>query len=537
MPVMLKHNNTTELCVTNGAEATAHGWQSPKLPDGTAVLDVLFVPFHNPSRDINLPDLPVNVVPAIPTKAGLKVAMPDNTEVDITREQVHVVLNFAMTDYNSQERTRMYNRCDLKYSTNHQHVYTTLSRCSSLKGSLILRDFDASKITKPIDSDLCREFCIHEVLDDITRMSYKGTLPSGISRDTRAALVDSYYAVLGDKHCPPFAPQALNWSSRIASLEKPSAWAKYSSFKPAETDPPAKRRADNTGVNPNPTKMNKIDGTSAHIVVHSPTGIVWDPANWSCAYDSVLVVVADFCAHAAGLKRVWALYFSPLTLRFLNNLHQVSASKLSFENCCDNLRDTLSGLDPKRFPRCSKKYADATEILRELFTCSTPYATLISTCSQCGDSVSCNVLSSVWDGSHIEAQQSTSDVLNASAASLHRSPCRTCHHMAQRSHSLSLISIPPMIVLTTNPNIPIANADRTVSMPVLETEPVLMELRGVIYFGSAHFTCRVIRPVNKTYYHDRASASSSVVAEPMDTDLTSSSNGHACAYVYVPVST
>jgi len=43
MPVMIRHNEATECCITKGAEATVVGWQTIEGSDGQTVLDTLFV--------------------------------------------------------------------------------------------------------------------------------------------------------------------------------------------------------------------------------------------------------------------------------------------------------------------------------------------------------------------------------------------------------------------------------------------------------------------------------------------------------------
>ena len=48
MPVMIRYNAATEMCITKGQEAFVYGWRSHKLADGKDVLDTLFVELANP---------------------------------------------------------------------------------------------------------------------------------------------------------------------------------------------------------------------------------------------------------------------------------------------------------------------------------------------------------------------------------------------------------------------------------------------------------------------------------------------------------
>jgi hypothetical protein len=43
MPVMIRNNDATELCITKGQEGFVVGWQDKKGPHGKRILDTLFV--------------------------------------------------------------------------------------------------------------------------------------------------------------------------------------------------------------------------------------------------------------------------------------------------------------------------------------------------------------------------------------------------------------------------------------------------------------------------------------------------------------
>jgi len=45
---MIKYNEATECCVTNGAEAVVVGWKSHLIAEGRETLDTLFVKLVNP---------------------------------------------------------------------------------------------------------------------------------------------------------------------------------------------------------------------------------------------------------------------------------------------------------------------------------------------------------------------------------------------------------------------------------------------------------------------------------------------------------
>jgi len=60
---MIKHNEATECCVTNGAEATVVGRKAHYITANKLALDTLFVKLTNPPNTVQLDGLPENVVP------------------------------------------------------------------------------------------------------------------------------------------------------------------------------------------------------------------------------------------------------------------------------------------------------------------------------------------------------------------------------------------------------------------------------------------------------------------------------------------
>ena len=99
LPVMVKLNLATECCVTNGAEGRVVGWKSRPLDEtGKKLLEVVFIELTSPPTPIQLEGLPLNVVPIYKTPLQIKCTMPNGKVLTITRDQVPLVPNFAMTD-------------------------------------------------------------------------------------------------------------------------------------------------------------------------------------------------------------------------------------------------------------------------------------------------------------------------------------------------------------------------------------------------------------------------------------------------------
>ncbi|RDX44583.1 hypothetical protein OH76DRAFT_1302649, partial [Lentinus brumalis] len=158
MPVLLKYNEATELCATNGAEAIVHDWIS-HMNAGRHVLDTLFVELVSPPRAVQLEGLPPNVIPLTRTRKSVRCTLPVNDlQVSVSREQVMVLPNFAMTDFASQGRTRIFNVVHPRFCRNHQSLYTCLSRSASLAGTLMIDSFCPAKIKGGASASLRKEY-------------------------------------------------------------------------------------------------------------------------------------------------------------------------------------------------------------------------------------------------------------------------------------------------------------------------------------------------------------------------------------------
>lgn len=146
LPVMLRYNDATELCMTKGQEGVVVGWDSKPGNYETMALETVYVRLVNPPQEVKIPGLPNNTVPITKTKHKIRCHLPDDTVLSIEREQVNLLPNFSMTDYASQGKTRAYNVVDLSRCRTVQSIYTCLSRSSSAAGTIIAHPFNALKL-------------------------------------------------------------------------------------------------------------------------------------------------------------------------------------------------------------------------------------------------------------------------------------------------------------------------------------------------------------------------------------------------------
>ena len=158
LPVIIRLNSATELCMTKGQDATVFDWQTTRGSKGQIMLDTLFVKFLNPPQTVQLDNLSENVVPLTRTITNTQCLLPNDETINISRSQVEVLPNFAMTDYTSQGKTRMFN--------------------------VVLR----------------QEFRELEMLNDITMLRYNKKLPSSVVGVCRNDVISAFRFVKGDKY-------------------------------------------------------------------------------------------------------------------------------------------------------------------------------------------------------------------------------------------------------------------------------------------------------------------------------------------------
>jgi hypothetical protein len=196
LPVIIRYNEATELCITRGQEARVIGWSQRNFSksDNRKVLDVLYLELISPPQTVKLPNLPVNVVPLSAMSQSIEARLPTDEYLCISRKQVLVLPNFAMTDYAAQGKTREANVIDLTDSRGFQSAYTCLSRGTSLAGTLVLRDFKDDLLNGTMDGDLRQEFRELEELHRITDMQYRKVLPCDFDEGTQWGTIDKFTA-------------------------------------------------------------------------------------------------------------------------------------------------------------------------------------------------------------------------------------------------------------------------------------------------------------------------------------------------------
>jgi hypothetical protein len=372
LPIMIKCNVATELCITNGQEGTIAGWQSTVGQHNQQVLDVLFVKLKAPPKPVQIEGLPENVVPLTRSSVSITCKLPDGGGISISRSQVEVLPNFAMTDFASQGKTRPCNPVDLNNCRSHQSYYTALSRSSTAKGTIILQGFDAKKITGRASGALRQEFRDLELLDEITNLRYLGKLPSSVNGDRRNELIHTFRLHKGINYVPRAVHHSIKWSKKDPMLDPiadnlpweivktESAINKTSKTEILKNLPvtPLKssKRKEITPEKEHRIKINKTnlkdetDVTGVNMIdVQSlmPRGTIWSQN--SCAYDAVLCIMHSiWSSNKTEYTEIFRNFNDILGNLALNFIKHASGSK-TLESTRDDTRRYLNRIAPSTF--------------------------------------------------------------------------------------------------------------------------------------------------------------------------------------------
>jgi hypothetical protein len=516
MPIMIRSNDATELCITKGQEAVVVGWDSSYGPFGQPVLDTLFVKLVNPPRTVSIADLPENVVPLPRVSTNTTVLLEDDSLLSVNREQVVALLNFGMTDYTSQGKSRAKNVVDLTNCRDHRSYYVALSRGFTAAGTAIVQGFDTKRITSGISGYLRQELRELETLDEITKLLYERMLPPSVTGIYRVTLLRSFYAWRKQRIDPPHFHKEMQWDASMGP-EMPDA-VDYGEWKPSDTSK-GKRKVDaindgDTKENPSTSrkiKKSKFSAVSLDPLIYNltggvPVGIKWDSVNHSCAYDAIFTILTNIWAEQ---PHTWTDRFADigdLLKLFVEHLQQVSEGKISIEECRDVVRRRIHSISPEDFPY-GPRNSSIDRLARTLIP-EKEYGSGFQGCVRCGfvdpaeygvlDAFMCASLNSRED--HSPGIRISEWLKNSLARGRTFCPsCRANGHREKLTMNATIHEVPPLIILMIDhPHLLCDTMLHFDSQGAL----VCMKLKGIVYGGHAHFTCRIICNNGAIWYHD-----------------------------------
>jgi hypothetical protein len=550
LPIMIRHNFATELCITKGQEGYVYGWQSKLGSKKQCILDTLFVKLKNPPSPIQFDGLPENVVPITASTQVIKAALLKDTAVQISRTQVEVLVNFSMTDFASQGKTRPENVVDLNNLLTHQSYYTALSRSATAQGTIILQGFDPQKITGYASGALRQEFRELELLDEITTLNFNKKLHITVIGESRGVLIKAFRKWKGENYIPKNVHRAIRWSKHdpLNESEIFDAWfiktkdnkqdSTPKQYKFIANEPHSKKRKlekinkttyeKHELVQPKKICLNQIVTLSEYTPL-VPRGISWSQN--SCGYDAALTILYSIWSEnserwSESFKRLENPYLNALTVGF----EHMQTTNISFEAMRDNFRYVLQASNRQEFK--FGRYISITTLFETLCegldniqivyrVCINQHSFYIRNSSSVFLSTGTNSFNSInqWVSRYSEPTRQT---------------CSICNLPLYLKYTFE--NIPEFLVFDFGGlNHLEINKSFLLSKDGIQ---YLFKLRGVIYFSQNHFTSRVITESGQIWFHDGMTLQHSMRYDGLlDTELCPnmfySNNGNAVLAIYI----
>jgi Helitron helicase-like domain at N-terminus/PIF1-like helicase len=554
MPIMIRNNEATELCITKGQEGHVAGWQSAIGPHGQLMLDTLFVKLDQPAKTIKIKDLPDNIVPLTKIPSSILCVTPSELALRISRSQIPVLPNFAMTDYASQGKTRFINVIDLSSCRDHLSYYTCLSRGSTAEGTVIIQGFSEYKIMCGASGYLRQEFRELELLDEITKLAYDNELPKHVNGNLRNALIRQFQLYKGTDHMPPDIPKQLIWTLSdpmdLLPVVTDSPWQlikdnsekkKTSKNANAATTQTAvrsnvnvsahtfitakgtipvlntlqianlKRKASNESILPNiPIKKKaRLSFIPSQVC---PVGIIWDSKNYSCAYDAIFTILCDVWIQNPKKWTTLFCWLSKPLERLAYNYREILRGQKRLEAARNDVRKMLHNSDNNLFPY-GQIGTNVIELARKLMVRDQSPCIAKIQCTTCGK------LDSIDPPENfMHLTDSSLKNINAWLQNWQKHNTVNCHQCNSQQHIIHSYPIPPEIMMFSL-NVTGIAISKTVKLRGSNNKDTVLPLKGIVYSGNFHFTCRIVSDKN-VWFHDGMTTKSTCQKEGHITDFT-----------------
>ena len=520
LPIMIRNNDATELCITKGQEGICVGWDAIEGPHGKLVLQTLYVELRNPPQPVQFQGLLPNVVPIPRTTTDVTCRLPNDIEITVQREQVVVLPNFAMTDYSSQGKTRPNNVVDPGWCKNHQSYYTALSRSSSAAGTLLVQPFSDKKIMGGISGYLRQEFRELEILNTITMKAYEGRLPDSVKGRLRNVLISSYqkcteYGSERDLGWHPairwgpdeiqmqtenedgFWSEELNTTMAIYMIEKKNNSIKTHAVDGAEpsVSPSEKVKGKKAEIMHEP-KAKKFKSSVDPTTERGPLGLKWDSENFSCGYDSFFTIIYNIWRDNVSRISLDLSGCSDLMNILCENFEKVNRKLLTFEDARDHVRMLLHRSNAHIFPM-GKEGMTVSSLVQKLMG-DTTFGSISNTSDACGSARSVG-----FGGFHILNSEGADRLDVPTLLGAERSQrygrrwCSNCFQVVSISRKTCLDQIPCVFALESTGAIPSVQLRLTHG-----SGAITFNLRGLIYWGNFHFVSRIVDKSGQVWFHD-----------------------------------
>ncbi|TEB24181.1 hypothetical protein FA13DRAFT_1576875, partial [Coprinellus micaceus] len=436
--------------------------------------------------------------------------------------------NFSMTDYASQGKTREYNVVELTKNHTYHGIYTSLSRGSSARGTLILGEWNDNeyKIRSGISGYLRQEFRELNMLDHLTTLRYEKKLHESVKGDLRYPLLKSYTAyykntnIFKEWHSslkpqhdnedlvpePEAAKNDHLWDSSIMvrKLTRDGAIQKSKEAKPKVRKANQKRSQQETPKSDSKKPSKRIKSSQTSLST-SQRSIKWDSEDFSCAYDSLFTLLYSIWV---GDIVYWNSVFGNQS-RLMKSLSQqflkVQSLKLNLEQARDAVRLKLRKMDKHKFP-AGKQGIYLSDLVSAIFSNEMLGQSMIE-CTHCGNissgHISTHNLHTVttlstnnFRRSQLGPDYKIEDALYLQHG-LIRQRCEAC-----RNHLTCQLQVKDRAPLLC-----FGIEDEHLKIGLLirihhHKGTDYYRVRGLIYGGDFHFTARIVDKQGQVWYAD-----------------------------------
>jgi hypothetical protein len=482
LPVLIQYNIATNLCITCGQEARVVGWTLRRMQSGKLCLEVVYLELISPPRKVNIPNLPTNVVPVTRMEETVHARLSSDEYVFIARSQIPILPNFSMTDYSAQGKTREYNVIDLTLCRSFQAMYTCLSRAKTLGNTLVLRDFDAKKMSEPLDRGLRQEFRELNYLDVITDLLYKGELADSIIQPTRWATITNYKKWRG-------IGVESSWHARLQEtdeLDNTEGLTINQSLDPIKQ--PMKRKATDDESMDEKKKKRKaaLERRLTAAAWMYPVGPCWDSNDYSCAFDAWTVILHTVSREADATQRARVAAYGPALGRNFDHIDAMSPEDpgQAMNSLQDDWRRELRALNPGRY---GTRGVEMVQVTLDLFSVRDEDLTDTDPCMMCVGVCMCPAGQRLVRYNEIGQELSIAQFIS--------------EHQAPRSSDGLQDLLCFNVMYKEN-----VKLDGRFDVGRLGS----YRLVGIIYYGDFHFIARVIDNENRVYRHDGVNGTYSV---------------------------
>ncbi|KAJ7926840.1 hypothetical protein B0H13DRAFT_1599191 [Mycena leptocephala] len=235
-------------------------------------------------------------------------------------------------------------------------------------------------------------------------------------------------------------------------------------------------------------------------------GLIWDNTNWSCAYDATFTILGNLWAEDPIRWSGNFSYLSGPLGNFGQAMQAVKEGTITFENARDIIRREIHSLNPANTPY--GRNTTAIDRLAEILLPSKYYAVGRQTCDLCGysdtrtygmleSSLTVGLTSRDHYPDGVRLQDWMSRYLQKGR---HRCPtCRARDTITKLQMNTTLRDVPSIMFLDITHDKLLFDNELTF---MLSGTPVSLKIRGIIYGGQGHFTCRVIGIDGGMFFHD-----------------------------------